>query len=78
MILTLDSLIKLKDNANAIAVEAYGLMPQKLDVFNEFMENVTELYNKVRINRPEFNDVEYIEKHEFDLEPLEKIDALYY
>ncbi len=76
MILTLDSLIKLKDNANAIAVEAYGLMPKKLDVFNEFMENVTELYNKVRINRPEFNDVEYIEKHEFDLEPLEKIDAL--
>ena len=77
-ILTLDNLMGLKDNAYAIVSKAYSHKPQKIEVFDEFMQNATKLYNIVRVNRPEFNDTEYIEKQGFDLEPLEEIDALYY
>ncbi len=72
IITTLDSLIMLKDNAYAIAVKAYGSDSQKLAAYENFIKQATELYNKVRVNRPEFNDTEYIEKQEFDLDPLYK------
>ncbi len=72
LISTLDSLMMLKDNAYAIAVEAYGSDSQKLAAYEEFIKQATELYNKVRVNRPEFNDTEYIKKQEFDLDPLDK------
>ncbi len=72
LISTLDSLMGLKDNAYAIAVEAYGSNSQKLAAYEEFIKQATELYNKVRVNRPEFNDTEYIEKQEFDLDPLDE------
>ncbi len=70
IITTLDTLMMLKDNAYAIAVEAYGLDSQKLAAYEDFIKQATELYNKVRVNRPEFNDTEYIKKQEFDLDPL--------
>ncbi len=66
----LDSLMMLKENAHAIAVEAYGSDSQKLAAYEDFINQATELYNKVRVNRPEFNDTEYIKKQEFDLDPL--------
>lgn len=78
LISTLDSLMMLKDNAYAIAVEAYGSDSQKLAAYEDFINHATKLYNTVRVHRPEFNDTEYIEKYKFDLEPLEDIDALYY
>ena len=72
VISTLDSLMGLKDNAYAIAVEAYGSDSQQLSAYDEFISHATKLYNTVRVNRPEFNDTEYIEKQGFDLNPLDK------
>lgn len=77
IITTLDSLMVLKDNAYAIAVEAYGSDSQKLTAYNEFIEQATKLYNTVRVNRPEFNDAEYIEKYDFDLDVLEGYNDLF-
>ncbi len=77
VISTLDTLMGLKDNAYAIAVEAYGSGSQKIAAYEEFIEMATKLYNTVRVKRPEFNDTEYIEKQEFDLDPLEKYDELF-
>lgn len=76
MISTLDTLMGLKDNAYAIAVEAYGSDSQKLNAYNDFIDHATKLYNIVRVNRPEFNDTEYIEKQDFDLDLLEKYEGL--
>lgn len=76
MISTLDTLMGLKDNAYAIAVEAYGSDSQKLNAYNDFIDYATKLYNIVRVNRPEFNDTEYIEKQDFDLDLLEKYEGL--
>lgn len=76
MISTLDTLMGLKDNAYAIAVEACGSDSQKLNAYNDFIDHATKLYNIVRVNRPEFNDTEYIEKQDFDLDLLEKYEGL--
>ena len=76
MISTLDTLMGLKDNAYAIAVEAYGSDSHKLNAYNDFIDHATKLYNIVRVNRPEFNDTEYIEKQDFDLDLLEKYEGL--
>ena len=70
LISTLDSLMMLKDNAYAIAVEAYGSDSQKLAAYDDFIKKATKLYNIVRVNRPEFNDTEYIEKQGFDLDTI--------
>lgn len=72
VISNLDALMGLKNNAYAIAVEAYGSDSQKLDAYEDFINQATELYNTVRIHRPEFNDTEYIEKQKFDLDKLDK------
>ncbi len=72
LISTLDNLMRLKDNAYAIAVEAYGSDSQKLAAYEEFIEQATKLYNTVRVKRPEFNDTEYIEKQDFDLDVISK------
>ena len=72
VISTLDSLMLLKDNAEAMAVEAYGLDSQNLAQYEKFIKLTANLYNTVRVHRPEFNDTEYIEKQEFDLDVLEK------
>ena len=42
MISTLDTLMGLKDNAYAIAVEAYGSDSQKLNAYNDFIDHATE------------------------------------
>ncbi len=72
LISSLDTLMGLKDNAYAIAVKAYGSDSQKLAAYEEFIEQATKLYNTVRVKRPEFNDTEYIEKQEFDLDVISK------
>ena len=70
VISTLDSLMGLKDNAYAIAVEAYGSESQNLAQYEKFIKLTTKLYNTVRVHRPEFNDTEYVKKYEFDLDTV--------